>query len=54
MNNETGMSGMNAIHMMDFEQIKNIPVDRLVTCARTVVNLKLQEQGPNRVCITTS
>ena len=43
---------MNCVHVMDLEQIKNIPADRVVTYARVVVDFRPQKADPNRVRIT--
>ena len=37
---------------MSLDEIKNIPKDRVVTCARTVVEYRAQKKDPNRVRIT--
>ena len=44
---------MDAIRVMNLEQIKNIPSDRVVTHARDVVYFKPQKEDPNLVRITT-
>ena len=50
--NKTGTPGMDAIHVMDLEQIQNIPTDRIVTYARIVVDFRPQKKDPNRARIT--
>jgi hypothetical protein len=50
--NKNGTPGMNCVHVMDLEQIKNIPADRVVTYARVVVDFRPQKADPNRVRIT--
>ena len=49
---KTGTPGLNAIRVMTLEEIKNIPADRVVTCARVVVDFRPQKEDPNRVQIT--
>ena len=49
---KTGTPGMDAIRVMNLEQIKNIPSDRVVTYARVVVDFRPQKKDPNRVRIT--
>ena len=44
--------GTNTIKFMTQEEIKNIPSDRTVTYARTVVDYWADKDDPNRVCIT--
>ena len=48
----TGTPGMDAIRVMNLEQIKNNPVDRVVTYARVVVDFRPHKEDPNRVRIT--
>lgn len=43
-NNKTGTPGMDVIHVMDLEQIRNIPTDRGVTYARIVVDFRPQKK----------
>ena len=43
---------MDAIRVMNLEQIKNNPVDRVVTYARVVVDFRPHKEDPNRVRIT--
>ena len=51
--NKTGTPGMDAIRVMDLEQITNIPADRVVTYASVVMDFRPQKEDPNRVRITT-
>ena len=48
----TGEKGTNAIFVLNHEQIRNIPKDRVVTYARVVVDYRPQKEDPNRVRIT--
>lgn len=48
----TGEKGTNAIFVLNHEQIRNIPNDRVVTYARVVVDYRPQKEDPNRVRIT--
>ena len=50
--NKTGTPGMNALHIMNLEEIKLIPKDSIVTYARIVVDFRPQKKDPNRVRIT--
>ena len=43
---------MDAIRVMNLEEIKNIPADRVVTYAGVVVDFRPQKEDPNRVKIT--
>ena len=52
LDNTTGTPGMDAIHVMDFDQMRNIPIDRVVTYARIDVDFRPQKKDPNRVRIT--
>ena len=47
-----GTEGTNTIRFLDIEGIKNIPKDRVGTCARIVVGYRPQKADPNRVRIT--
>jgi hypothetical protein len=48
----TGTKGMNAIFVLDHEQIANIPKKKTVTYARLVVDFRPQKDDPNRVRMT--
>ena len=50
--NGTGEKGTNSICVMTPEEIRNIPNDRAVTCARVVINYRPQKDDPTRVRIT--
>ena len=50
--NKTGEKGTNSIFVMNHEEIKHIPKDRVVTYARIVVDFRAQKTDPNRVRIT--
>ena len=43
---------MDALHVLNLEQIRNIPADRVVTYARIVLDFRPQKKDPNRVRIT--
>ena len=43
---------VDAIRVMNLEQIQNIPADRVVTYARVAVDFRPQKEDPNRVRIT--
>ena len=47
--NKTGTPGMDAIHVLDHEQIKKIPKKKTITYARLVVDFRPQKKDPNRV-----
>ena len=49
---KTGEKGTNSTFVMTYEEIKNIPKDRVVTYARIVVDFCPQKKDPNRVLIT--
>ena len=49
---KTGTKGTNCIHVMTHAEISNIPLDRVVTYARIVVDYRPQKEDPNRVRIT--
>ena len=49
---KTGTKGTNCIHVMTHAEIANIPLDRVVTYARIVVDYRPQKEDPNRVRIT--
>ena len=44
--------GTDTIRFLDWDQIKNIPKDRVITYARIVVDYRPQKNDPNRVRIT--
>ena len=48
----TGTPGMDAIHVLDHEQIRRIPKGKTVTYARLVVDFRPQKKDPNRVRMT--
>ena len=50
--NKTSTPGMNALHVMNLEEIRLISKDRVVTYARIVVDFRPQKKDPNRVRIT--
>ena len=47
-----GTKGTKTIFFMSRDEIKRIPRDRTVTCARIVVDYRPQKDDPNRVRIT--
>ena len=49
--NKTGTPGMNALHVMHLEEIRNISKDCIVIYARIVVDFRPQKQDQNRVRI---
>lgn len=48
----TGQKGTNTVIILDAEQIKQIPADRVVTYASIAVDYREQKDDPNRVRIT--
>ena len=44
--------GTNTFLLMDLDEIKQIPRDRVVTYARIVVDYRAQKKDPNRVRVT--
>ena len=44
--------GTNTVRFMDYDMIKGIPLDQIVTYARIVVDYRAQKEDPNRVRIT--
>ena len=48
----TGEKGTNSIFILNPEDIKNIPKDRVITYARIVIDYRPQKDDPNRVRIT--
>ena len=49
---KTDTLNMDAIRVINLEQIKNILADRVVTYVRVVVDFKPEKEDPNRVRIT--
>ena len=49
---KTGEKGTDCVFVMNHEQIRAIPKDRVVTYARIVVDFRPQKEDPNRVRIT--
>ena len=45
--------GTDTMRFLDLEGIKNIPIDRVVTYARIMIDYRPQKKDPNRVRITT-
>ena len=48
----TGTEGTDSVFVMSHQDIKTIPLDRVVTYARIVVKFRPQKKDPNRVRIT--
>ena len=45
--------GTDTMQCLDLDGIKTIPEDRVVTCARIVVDYRPRKKDPSRVRITT-